>query len=360
MKKVFFTPGPSQLYPTVQKHIKEALAHDITSISHRSTEFQEIYKTASNNLRKLLKIPADYHIFYLSSGTEAMERVIQNCVEKKSFHVADGAFSDSFQKIASDLGKKAELVRVRDGAYIDCLKINVPKDAELICLTQNETSTGVVLPSSCIRHVRQAYAKTLIALDIVSSAPDPVIDFKNVDCIFFSTQKGFGLPAGLGVLIVSPNAVRKSKLIKNKHISVGSYHTFERLVQYEEKFQTPETPNVLDLYLLSKVSGDMLKKSIKTIRADTHTKAVFLYDLFERHNRFKLFAEKHMRSETVVVVEVLGGSGSLIRYLASRGFIVGSGYGEYKDKHMRIANFPAHTMAHMKRLAREIKQFCEN
>src|SRR5579884_2196118 len=107
MNKTFFTPGPSQLYPTIEKHISEALEQHIPSISHRSTKFKEIVKETVSNLRNVLTIPEDYHIFFLSSATEAMERVIENCVEKKSFHLVAGSFGDKFYEIAKDLKKDA-------------------------------------------------------------------------------------------------------------------------------------------------------------------------------------------------------------------------------------------------------------
>src|SRR5258706_11076525 len=96
MNKIYFTPGPSQLYPTVRKHIDEALAEDIGSISHRGKKFEELFSQTVTNLRMLLKVPQTRRIFFLSSGTEAMERVIENCVKKESFHFVNGSFSKRF------------------------------------------------------------------------------------------------------------------------------------------------------------------------------------------------------------------------------------------------------------------------
>ncbi len=356
-KTLFFTPGPSQLYPTVEKHIRTAMRKNIASISHRSSVFQEIYKQATDNIRKLLRVPADYHVFYLSSGTEAMERIIENCVEKTSFHLVDGAFSNTFQNIAVSLGKTAITYKVEDGDYIDCLKINVPKKAEIICFTHNETSTGVALPLECLSHARKRYPNMLVALDIVSSVPYPSFDMTLVDCTFFSVQKGFGLPSGLGVLIVSPRAIKKSLNLQKKGRSVGSYHRFERLLKYSLKNQTPETPNVLDLYLLAKVSSDFLKRGISSIRKDTDKKASLLYSFFEKRDGFETFARQSVRSTTVIIIRVKGGSAELISHLKKKNIVVGAGYGPYKKEHMRIANFPAHSEPDIKRLLREIRSY---
>ena len=67
--------------------------------------------SASKNLRKLMDIPEDYHVLITSSANEAWERIIENCVEKESYHVSMGAFSQRFPKIATQLGRKVhELV----------------------------------------------------------------------------------------------------------------------------------------------------------------------------------------------------------------------------------------------------------
>jgi len=107
MKKIFFTPGPSQLYPTVEKHLAKGLSENLYSISHRSKLFQQIYLETTSNLKKLLKIPENYSIFFVSSGTECMERIVENCVEKYSFHFVNGAFSQRFYETAVELKKQA-------------------------------------------------------------------------------------------------------------------------------------------------------------------------------------------------------------------------------------------------------------
>ena len=62
--KVFFTPGPTELYPEVRSYIVKALDENICSINHRSSEFMEIYRSVSLNLRQLMNIPGNYHIFF--------------------------------------------------------------------------------------------------------------------------------------------------------------------------------------------------------------------------------------------------------------------------------------------------------
>jgi phosphoserine aminotransferase len=44
----------------------------------------------------------------------------------------------------------------------------------------------------------------------------------------------------------------------------------------------------------------------------------------------------------------------LLENLKEKGLIVGSGYGENKDNHIRIANFPSHTKENVERLIKEL------
>ena len=84
MKQIFFTPGPSELFFTVEEHIKSGLRKNIFSISHRSSEFKIIYESCVNNLKELINIPDGYHVSFLSSANEIWERLIQNLVLQDS------------------------------------------------------------------------------------------------------------------------------------------------------------------------------------------------------------------------------------------------------------------------------------
>lgn len=343
MKTIFFTPGPTQLYPTVKNHIKKALGQNIPSLSHRGDKFMNIYKTTTESLKQLLDIPHSYQIFFLSSSLEAMERIIENTVKKYSFHLVNGAFSKKFFQTAQQLKKIPEKIEVALGRGFDMKKITVPARSELVCLTHNETSSGVSLPLSDINKLKSRFPNHLYALDIVSSAPYPKINFANFDLAFFSVQKGFGLPAGLAVLIVSPKALKKG-------VNSTSYHSFISLSEKAKIYQTPETPNVLNIYLLGKVAQDMLKKGIKKIRKETEEKAKLIYDFFETDKRFGPFIqEKRFRSLTTIAINVKD-SQKILKHLSQAGIIVGKGYGEFKTKQIRIANFPSHQIEDVKKL----------
>lgn len=341
MKKIFLTVGPSQLYPTVPGHIRQGLKDNIGSISHRSAQFSEIYKEASGAVRTLLDVPPDRHVFFFGSATEAMERILENTVEKYSYHFVNGTFSKKFYTIATQLKKQAEIYEVPLGLGFDLKKANISPTTELICITQNETTGGTDFPMEDVYKLKKLYPKAFIAMDIVSSVPYVKIDFSKVDMVFFSVQKGIGLPAGLGVAIINNAALEKAQYLLDKGLSIGSFHNFLILAEKEKKFQTHETPNVFEIYLLGKTCNDMITEGIDKIRKETEIKAKMIYDFFDKSKFRPFVSDTTVRSKTTIVIGTNGNSVPVLKYLAEKGFVVSSGYAEMKEKQIRIANFPS-------------------
>lgn len=348
MKKTFFTIGPTELFPGLEKYISGAIHEDILSVSHRGEYFSKLYKSTTENLKKLLSVPKEYEVFFLSSGTEAMERIIQNTVEKVSLHFINGSFSKRFYETAKELGKEPQKIEVESGENFDFKKISISREVELICFTQNETSTGIALAMEDIYRVKKKYPEKLIAVDIVSSVPYVSIDYNFTDCVFFSVQKGFGLPSGLGVLIVSPAALKKAKKMEGEGISLGSYHSFLTLKKFADKYQTPETPNIFLLYLFNKVLKKMNTIGIKNIREDIEKKSQLLYTFFNEKAYVK---NKKDRSKTTIVIDIKNPK-KVIEKLAKKGLIISDGYGQFKNSHIRIGNFPSHSLNDIKKLIR--------
>jgi phosphoserine aminotransferase len=350
MRKIYFTTGPTELYPEIKTYIEEALNNDVCSINHRSEEFIKVCRETVESLKTLLNIPEDYHVFFLASATECMDRIIMNCVEEKSFHFVLGAFSERFYKIATDLDKKASMIEVPFGESFNFKNIKIKSNPELICFTQNETSTGIAIDPNEIYKVKNENPDSLIAVDLVTSVPYYNSDISKFDCTFFSVQKGFGLPPGLAVLIVNDRCINKAQYLKNK-MNIGSYHNFLSLHENALKHQTTETPNTLSIFLLGKVCDYLNDYSIELIRQETEVKSEMLYNFFEESNLGTPFVKKKKdRSKTVIVIDIKRSQKELVNLLAEKGFIVSKGYRSYKNKQIRIANFPQHKTDDVKRM----------
>jgi phosphoserine aminotransferase len=327
-----FTPGPSQLYFTVEDHMRTAFREGIPSISHRSKVFESIYRDTVDGLRSLLNLPANYQLYFTGSATEIWERIIENLVEENSFHFVNGSFSKRFYEIAQQLGKQPGKEEVLVGQGFS----KVPElgtAPELIAITHNT-----------IYEIRKRYPNALIAVDAVSSLPYPDFDYTQLDSVFFSVQKAFGLPAGLGVWMVNEKCIARAEDLLSRGVSIGSYHTIPSLQSFAAKNQTPETPNVLSIYLLSKVVQDMLRKGIQTIRKETEYKAAILYQELERHPLLNAFVkDKALQSKTVIVADCGEHTSKVTAHLLTKGLQPGDGYGSLKKSQLRFANFPTHS-----------------
>lgn len=340
---VNFTPGPSQLYYTVEDHMKKAFREGVPSLSHRSKKFEEIFRECTEGLRSLLGIPDGFRIFFTASATEVWERVIENLVENHSFHLVNGSFSKRFYEIAGQLGKAATCDEVKPGHGFD-QSISVPTDTELVAVTHNETSTGVTTVPALIHSLREMNPGALIAVDAVSSLPYPEFDYDKIDTVFFSVQKAFGMPAGLGVWLVNDRCLAKADDLLRRGRCIGSYHSIPSLAAHAAKHQTPETPNVLAIFVLNEVIRDFQRRGIQNLRRETEYKAAILYQALEQHRSLQPFVtRKEWQSKTVIVAECGAETERVTMALTGKGMQPGDGYGPFKKSQLRFANFPTHS-----------------
>lgn len=358
MKNIYFTPGPSELYYTAADHLRRAVKDEILSISHRSKTFENIYRKTVENLKGLLNIPDDFVILFGSSSTEIMEKILQNLVPNSSFHIVNGSFSNRFYQISQQMGKKAKKLESPSNQSPNLNNILVSDSFDLIAITHNETGEGQAFPLEEIYEIKKAFPEKILAVDAVSSLPYADFDYNLIDTIFFSVQHGFGLPAGLSVWALNPRCIEKARQLSAKGKTATGFYSLERYYQKALKYQTPDTPNVLGIYLLCQVSEDMALKGMEQIRRETEYKAALLYYALENHPKLNCFVkDPKYRSKTIITAETVMPSNEIISHFAKKGMILGAGYDKYKFKHVRIANYPAHSKEQVEMLSDYIQSW---
>src|SRR6185437_2637791 len=132
--------------------------------------------------------------------------------------------------------------------------IKVSKDTEVICITQNETSNGTQVLEATIKELKEKFPEQLIAIDATSSMGGIEIDFTVADIWLASVQKCFGMPAGLGLLVCSPKAINRALMFNDNHY----YNSLVFMYENMQAWQTPYTPNVLNIYLLNRIFNEAL------------------------------------------------------------------------------------------------------
>lgn len=355
MEKIYFTPGPSQVYPTVRQHLPQALSDGIPSISHRSKQFKALFAECHEALRTLLSIPEDYRIFFYSSATEIWERLIQY-FPGKGFYFVNGNFSERFRTFSETIGEEISAYEVPFGQGFDRGVAKLPEGTRLCGMIGNESSSGIWSPPEDYYLVAEQNPDTYCFLDLVSGWPVYPLDLSKVDGAYFSVQKAFGLPAGLAVLVMSPRAYEQVVLDEKAGLYRGVHRSLLNMGQKADANQTPETPNVLGIHLLAKVAQDMVARGPE-LYMTSREKADMLYTFFDQSERWTPMVDiPRWRSETVLVLDTPNQAQDIIGKLEKKGLIIASGYGQRKPDQIRIANFPAHSIEDVKRL---IKAFSE-
>lgn len=346
-----FFPGPSQVHPELNGYLQDAFSEGILSISHRSETFNQLSEETLKLLHFKLAIPESYTILYTSSATECWEIIAQSLTKNQSAHFSSGSFGDKWFQYAQSIHTGSHLVHLPPNQELMADYLDVQINDDLICLTQNETSNGTQIGLDALSAVRGAYPYTLIALDCTSSMAGINLPFMLGDIWFASVQKCFGLPAGLGLLILSPAAVKRAKEINDRKY----FNSALTLLDHIEKFQTSCTPNVLGIYLLKRV----LEKSTRIEDTDLKTRNRMnnYLSALKGGNLATLISNNKVQSATVLAVK---GDPDYIAGIKSEakaeGMLLGSGYGKWKTDTFRIANFPAYTEPQVEKLIRFIER----
>lgn len=334
---VTFSPGPSQVYPQLEGYLSEAFQSGILSVSHRSAAFNALSAETISLIRSKLAVPDDYTILYTGSATECWEIIAQSLTRRQSVHFSSGSFGDKWHHYAACIHPQSQRVSMALNEPLYVPYLDVKEDDEIICLTQNETSNGTQIDFDTLAAVRGAFPDKLIALDCTSSMAGLHLPFALGDIWFASVQKCFGLPAGLGLMILSPAAVEKALEIGDN----SRYNSLIVMLEHMKNFQTSCTPNVLGIFLLNRVLQQVPR--IEEVDALLRRRMEHYLPLFLNNSNMRpLISNPKVQSVTVLAVETepefLAG---LKAEAAAAGIQLGSGYGKWKSNTFRVANFPA-------------------
>ncbi len=331
-----FYPGPSQLDEAVAGAMQEAAESGILSRNHRSAEFVALCAETVSLFREKLEVPANYQVFFVSSATECWEIIGQSFLEKVSFHIYNGAFGEKWFQHRQKLSANALGYRYPHHRMIGLNQLEWAQQAGVICLTQNETSNGSQVKNRMIRRLKIRFPDALIAVDATSSMGGTKLDWLYADMWFASVQKCFGLPAGLAVLVCSPKAIAQAKeLGNNRH-----YNSLTNMAEQMLKFQTTHTPNVLSIFLLNRVLKS--RQTITHVHRKLIERAEKMAFILQKSKYVLVVHHRRLRSATVLAVKAAPQEVKAIKEeAAAQGFLLGNGYGEWKENTFRIANFPA-------------------
>ena len=350
---ITFAPGPSKVYDALPQYMQDAYNQGILSANHRSNAFMHLYQETEQLMREKLHMPDDYKLLFTSSATENWEIISQSIVEKASFHIYSGSFGKKWFEYAKHIIPASNALKIEANQSVDVAGLEIGEEFDLIAITQNETANASQVPMSVIAEIGRKFPEKMIAVDTTSSMAGIELDFSLADIWYASVQKCFGLPAGLGMLIISPKAIEKTERKGEK----GRYNSLSFMLENAAGYQTHYTPNVFGIYLLNRVLKDM--EEIHHVDTRIRSRMRKLENCIAQTSKFRMLVDNvQTRSSTVMAVAGNEELISAVKKAAEKeGMQLGSGYGPLKPTSFRIANFPAITDAEFDRLIEFLKNY---
>ena len=325
-------------------------------IGHRGQGFKDLYAKIQPQLQTLL---STQQLVYLSTSSAwgVMEGSIRNLVQKKVLNCMCGAFSDKWLDVSKRCGKPAEGLQVDWGSPIRAEAIDkklATGEFDALTVIHNETSTGVMSPIAEIAALKKKYPEVMFIVDAVSSMTAVPLKFDElgIDVLLAGTQKAFALPPGLAVFAVSPAALAKAALAKDR----GYYFDIVEFQKNADQSMTPSTPSIGHIYALSSKLDDFFAEGLDA-RYARHLKTNELVHTWAQKHGFTLYPERGFESVTLTCINNGAKPGGrttdvakLQKLAKERGFLIDGGYGKIKGTTFRLSNMGDETEATMNNL----------
>jgi aspartate aminotransferase-like enzyme len=341
--KKLFIPGPTMVHPDVLAKMAMPM------IGHRTKDASDLQRRITEKMRKLM-FTSGKVVLSTSSGTGLMEGAIRNATAKRAIVFSIGAFGKRWYELAKFNGVEADLHEEENGQptlpetvdkYLSTGKYDV------VTITHNETSVGIMNPVQGISEVIKKYPDVIWLVDCVSSLAGTKVevDKLGIDICITSSQKALALPPGLALASVSPKAEQRFEKVGNK----GYYLDLKNLIKYIDKkdHQYSSTPSLSHMYALD-FQLDRIEKEGLEKRFDRHMEmAEFTINWANKH--FKVFCRPGFESMTVTCIANTRNIdvAALNKELGKQSMQISNGYGDLKDKTFRIAHMGELTMDDM-------------
>ena len=211
-------PGPIEVTDDV------LFANATPSQSHMSKSFTETFGECLRLFRQVLMTERGQPFIVAGSGTLGWDMVACNLTEEgdEVLVLHSGYFGQSFADCFEAYGAKATQLTAPVGECVSREQLAEAlraKKYKLVTVTHVDTSTGVLSdPRMVAEVVREISPDTFVVVDGVCSVGSEELrmDEWALDVIMCASQKGLGVPPGLGLVCVSERALRAVEMRQTK------------------------------------------------------------------------------------------------------------------------------------------------
>ena len=217
MKRVYnFSAGPACLPEEVLKEAAEEMLDyngsgmSVMEMSHRSLAFDQIIRTAEQDLRDLMQIPDNYKVLFLQGGASQQFAMIPMNLMKNRVadYIVTGQWAKKAWQEAQKYGKANKIASSEDKtfSYIpDCSDLPISPDADYVYICENNTIYGTKF-----KELPNTKGKTLVA-DVSSCFLSEPVDVTKYGIIYGGVQKNIG-PAGMVIAIIREDLITEDVL----------------------------------------------------------------------------------------------------------------------------------------------------
>ena len=294
MKRVYnFSAGPACLPEEVLKEAAEEMLDyngsgmSVMEMSHRSLAFDQIIRTAEQDLRDLMQIPDNYKVLFLQGGASQQFAAIPMNLMKHGVadYIVTGQWAKKAYQEAQKYGKANKIASSEDKtfSYIpDCSDLPISPDADYVYICENNTIYGTKF-----KELPNTKGKTLVA-DVSSCFLSEPVDVTKYGIIYGGVQKNIG-PAGMVIAIIREDLITEdvlpgtpTMLTYKTHADAGSLYN---------------TPNCYCIYMCGKVFKWLKKNGgLAAMKEKNEKKAAILYNYLDESRLFHGTVEKKDRS----------------------------------------------------------------
>lgn len=343
---VLFIPGPTE----VDEELRAIMARPL--MGHRSAEFVTAVSDTCRLLQRLFRC-GNHVAFETCAATALMEAGLRNLVPPggRTLHLVGGAFGARWAGISEACGRQPDRLEVPWGqahepaAVAAQLRDHGPYAA--LCVTHNETSTGVLQPLAAIAAaVREAQPDCLVLVDAVTSLAGAELEFDGwgLDLAFAGSQKCLALPPGITSYAVSDRAMERARTVESR----GFVLDFVRAVPDTMAGKTLATPCVPLLFALRR-QLERIEESGLPARWQRHlAMQQRTLQWAEQHDIQPFVSDPAVRSPTVSCLDASGrDTAQMAERALAAGFRIDQGYGKLKGKAFRIGHMGDHDLARL-------------
>ena len=249
----------------------------------RTAWFSGVMKENERMLLDAIGCQGGRVMFFTSSGTAAMESVVQNYVAAlgKAFIIDGGTFGHRWVQLCEYHGVEHESMQIPFGQDIDYDLLQERmvsyKPAVFLC-QHHETSSGQLFDLKRISDICRKTGASLV-VDVISSFLAEKLDMNElgIDVAVTSTQKGLNLPPGAALVFLSEKALS----VDFRHSNY--YLDYQDNLKNLERGQTPFSPATTIFMQINERMRRNLAIGIDNIVAATHAKALYFRELCARY-----------------------------------------------------------------------------